>query len=635
MTKEHLGYGMDTGQPGLTEEQRERIALAYYRLDHWKRRCMEFYERAKESRKIMLLQDPKQDRVGASAKTIQLQTLKSTINNCIADQMDNLPEARLLPERPELGRVAEDFTDVVNYVLSQNRYEGFHYARIWDYFVTGTTITQVAWDPDMDYGEGNVSVIRWPVDAFVWDPAAADIQDARALMKVSWHPRSWYDERFPDEAKYIAESDASNRDVGLPDAQEDADADDDAVMLVEYWYRKYNPKTRRHTVGVDYLAGGALLGSEEDVYRHGMYPFVFTAFTPIEGLPVGDGLVQELVPMMRYINRYAQYMDENIAMSSKIRMLVKKDSGIDSEALADWSQNIITGDRVSENDIRWLQSRPLSGLAYQQMLQMQTDLKQDSGQNQFTRGETAGGITAASAISALQEAGGKITRMNTSKLNFGFKQIVEQIMWLVSQFYDDRRVKMITGSDGKQRKVDMSSAHLMGMDEMPEEMQAALVRKAQEQGLSADEVEAVRAMYRRDRGKRMKEALPPPPYTVQIQIQRRNPLRVQAQNDLFIQAYTMAAQAGQVFPLTLLFELLNVDGKERIMPVLQSVDQQTQMLKQMQQGIQQLQQENETLKKAVADYGKSIRGTQGQSGTDRNALAQNTIDPNAQAIQPV
>ena len=148
-------------------------------------------------------------------------------------------------------------------------------------------------------------------------------------------------------------------------------------------------------------------------------------------------------------------------------------------------------------------------------------------------------------------------------------------------------------------------------------------------------MEAVRAMYRRDRGKRRKEALPPPPYTVQIQIQRRNPLRVQAQNDLFIQAYTMAAQAGQVFPLTLLFELLNVDGKERIMPVLQSVDQQTQMLKQMQQGIQQLQQENETLKKAVADYGKSIRGTQGQSGTDRNALAQNTIDPNAQAIQPV
>ena len=108
--------------------------------------------------------------------------------------------------------------------------------------------------------------------------------------------------------------------------------------------------------------------------------------------------------MMRYINRYARYIDENLRMSAKARMLVRKESGIDTKALADWSSNIITGDNIDPSSIQWLQSKPLSGMAVQQMLQFQTDLKQDSGQNQFTRGETAGGVTAAQAISALQEA---------------------------------------------------------------------------------------------------------------------------------------------------------------------------------------------------------------------------------------
>ena len=62
--------------------------------------------------------------------------------------------------------------------------------------------------------------------------------------------------------------------------------------------------------------------------------------------------------------------------------------------------------------------------------------------------------------------------------------------------------------------------------------------------------------------------LPPPPYTVQVQVQRRNPLRQQAQNELVLQAYQMSAEAGQYFPLSTLFELLQVEGKERILPVL-------------------------------------------------------------------
>ena len=32
----------------------------------------------------------------------RLNTLNATVDNVVADQMDNLPEAKMMPERPEL-----------------------------------------------------------------------------------------------------------------------------------------------------------------------------------------------------------------------------------------------------------------------------------------------------------------------------------------------------------------------------------------------------------------------------------------------------------------------------------------------------------------------------------------------------
>ena len=191
----------------------------------------------------------------------------------------------------------------------------------------------------------------------------------------------------------------------------------------------------------------------------------------------------------------------------------------------DWECDVVEGDRIDPSALQWMQTQPFGGMATQQMMQLQADIKQDSGQNQFSRGETVGGVTAASAISALQEAGGKITRLRTNVFNQGFKEIATQTMWLISQFYDARRVLFITG-----RMVDANPERLFG--------------------------------------KALPGAVPPPPYTVQVQVQRRNPLRQQAQNDLFLQAYQLSAEAGQYFPLSALFEILHVDGKERILPLL-------------------------------------------------------------------
>lgn len=571
----------------LNDEDRELLDQIYDRLDIFEQMNRPYHDEAKKIRRIVHMDDPDQDDPEVVArngkKTLQLQTLKSTINNVVADQMLSMPEAKLLPETPDMQDAADDLQDMVHYVVyCANDFEQLHYRRCEDFYGPGTAVTQVAWDQDMNYGKGEIALLRWPLEAFLWDPMAENIQDCRAVMKVSWHPLSWYREHWPDEGRFVGSDRGEHNNVGMTLGQLDAEhsSDEERTLLIEYWWREYSAKSRRYTINVAYAAGNTLLSVDRDVYDHGMYPFILDVHDSIEGSLAGEGLVHELAPMMRYINRYASYVDMNLRMASKGRLLVRKGSGIDREALTDWENDVIEGDNISPENIQWLQNQPFNGTINQMMLQMQTDLKQDSGANQFTRGETTGGIVSGKAINSLIQAGGKVASMRTEQLKYGFKQIVEQIVWLMSQFYDNDRVVMITGRPS-----------------------------------------AIRVDTKRLFGKKTKGAVTPPPYTVQIEVSSRDPQRVANQNQMFMEAYTMSAQAQQFFPLSSLFSILNLDGKDKILPVIrenehyqEQMQAMQQQLEQMGQQMEQMQAENNNLKAAKTQAVNAMASMSARNG---------------------
>ena len=551
----------------LDEDDKALLELVYDRLDIFEEMNRPYHDEAKLCRKILRQDDPEQDDPETMARhgkrMLQLQTLKSTINNTVADQMASMPEAKILPETQDMQMIADDLQDLVHQVVyGANNYEQVHYRRAEDFYAVGTAVTQIFWDEDMLWGKGEVSIIRWPLEAFLWDPTADNIQDCRAVMKVGWHPLSWYREHYPEAGKYVTSDNGTHNNVGMTTAQEDAEhaSDEKRALMIEYWWREYNAESHRYTVNCALCAGGALLEVDRDVYAHGLYPFVIDVHDSVEGSITGDGLVKELTPMMRYINRYRAYVDMNLRMSSKGRLLMRKGSGIDREAFADMSQDIVEGDRIIQGeDWNWIQNQPFNSMISNEALQLQTELKQDSGANQFTRGETTGGIVSGKAINSLIQAGGKVGNMRTEQLNYGSKQIVEQILWLMAQFYDDKRVALVTGRNGQRREISVDKQKMFG--------------------------------------KKTKGAIPPPPYSVQIEISTRDPQRIANQNQMFMEAYTMAAQAQQFFPLSSLFQILNLDGKDRILPVIAANETYQQQMQAMQQQIEQMGQQMEGMQK--------------------------------------
>ena len=168
----------------LDQEEEELLTKIYDRLEIFEEMNRPYHDEAKKNRRIVHMDDPDQDDPETIKKhgkrMLQLQTLKSTVNNVIADQMSSMPEAKLLPETPEYQEAADDLQDMIHYVVyCANCYERTHYRRCEDFYVTGTAVTQIAWDPDMSYGRGEIALIRYPLEAFLWDPMADNIQDCR------------------------------------------------------------------------------------------------------------------------------------------------------------------------------------------------------------------------------------------------------------------------------------------------------------------------------------------------------------------------------------------------------------------------------------------------------------------------
>lgn len=551
----------------LSEKQRELVDDVYALYEAFREGSREYCDEIRMARQVFALKDPELDRFidDPVRVTPQLNTLNSTIDNMVADFIDNMPECVCMPERPELGEVADNVTDVMRWVLESNDYKSLWRDAVSDATVLGTGVLQVFFDGNFELGgvPGNVRIQTWKPECWLPDPLYEDFQDGRAVFKVNAHPLSYFAQRYPKHYAFIqpdADEHMEQSDLSRDDFH---GYDDPLVAMIECWYRRYDAKKERYVLNMCQLAGGALIydSREEDeqgVYAHGRYPFVTLRFRKRAGTAYGTGMIHEFADTQRMINRNVRYMDENARASSKPKLLVGKESGIDIDAATDYSKTVVTMNHVRSDAMQWFQASPLNSQVHSLVTWLQDTQKQDSGQNQFSRGEGGLGVTAASAINMLQEAGGKITRMHTASFNGSFRELAEHILALAAEFMDEERVLLITGvGDGEPgRNVRVSGLMLRGG---------------------------------------VRDAMARPAFSVRVQVQRNSPQQVQSFNQLVMQIAEICAQAGNPLPPEAIVRLLRVSGKDELLPVLRENDAIRAQLEQLSQTVEQLGAQNQQL----------------------------------------
>ena len=119
--------------------------------------------------------------------------------------------------------------------------------------------------------------------------------------------------------------------------------------------------------------------------------------------------------------------------------------------------------RLNSDSFMPLQTNVLSGNCMNYRDARVNELKEVSGNRDVSQGGTTSGLTAASAIAALQEAGSKLSRDMLKSAYRAFAKECYLIIELMRQFYDEQRVYRITGESGGVEYATFSAQQLRGV----------------------------------------------------------------------------------------------------------------------------------------------------------------------------
>ncbi len=383
--------------------------------------------------------------------TTGLKTRSAWLVNVIlskhADAMDAYPEPTCLPRARDDEAEARRLSAVVPVVLSQNDFEHTWSVNWWKKLKAGMAVYGVFWDPEKLSGRGDVAIR--PVDPLdlYWEPGITDLQDSRNLFLVRLQSRERLLEQYPD-----LEGELENTDFTGSRYLYDQSVDtSDRVPVIDWYYKKRDgARTVLHYVK---FVGRRVLYATENgplarrgLYDHGLYPFFADVLFPEEGTPGGFGYIDLCKDAQRQIDLMNNAIVANCVAAATPRWLKRGDDGINEEEYADWTRPFVhVQGSLEDSAIRPITVNPLSGNYLNVLAAKVNEIKETSGNRDVNNGGVGGGVTAASAIAAMQEQSGKLSRDQITNAYRCFRQVVYCVIELIRQFYTSPRQFRILG----------------------------------------------------------------------------------------------------------------------------------------------------------------------------------------------
>ena len=389
--------------------------------------------------------------------------LFNSIANKHADAMDNYPAPNVLPRAADDEQTARVLSRILPVVLEQADYEQVYSDTWWRKLKQGTGVKGVFWDPEAHGGLGEIAIRPMNLLMLYWEPGVEDIQTSPNFFSLRMENTRQLETRWPQLKGHSASV------LDVPRFLHDGGLDTtEKSVVVDWYYKKPDAEGRVLLHYCKFCNGVVLYASENDpeyagrgFYDHGQYPFVFDPLFVEEDSPAGFGYIDVMKECQTAIDRMNHAMDENVLLSSKQRYVLSDAAGVNEEELADFSRDIVhVVGRLGDDSFRPLQTTGLQGNSLSYRNSRIEELKEISGNRDMTQGGTAGGVTAASAIAALQEAGSKLSRDMLKSAYRAFAKECYLIMDLMRQFYDEERVFRIIGETGRSEFVHFSGAAL-------------------------------------------------------------------------------------------------------------------------------------------------------------------------------
>ena len=384
--------------------------------------------------------------------------LFNALANKHADAMDNIPTPNVLPREEGDKPEAEMLSSILPVVLDQCEFEEVYSCIQDDKLKSGTGIYGVFWDADKLNGLGNISIRCIDVVNLFWEPGIGDIQDSRNVFHVELQDNDLLEQQWP-ETKGKLGSGTGN----LSEYIHDDTIDTSQKTAVVDWYYKKNGALHycKFVEGVVLFATENEAAYEKGWYEDGRYPFEFDKLFSLKGSPCGFGYIDVAKSAQEYIDRGNQAILQNMLANARPRHFIRNDGSVKEEEYGDYTKPFVHVEGgLGTDSIMPIPQNPLPG-AYQSIISEKVnELKEVTGNRDISTGGTTSGVTAASAIAAMQEAGSKLSRDSNKASYRAFRQVVLMVIERIRQFYTLPRCFRILGQDGQEKYTEYTNAHL-------------------------------------------------------------------------------------------------------------------------------------------------------------------------------
>lgn len=397
---------------------------------------------------------------------------------------DAMPKIEFVPSEPNDFEVAQILNDVVSSDWDKNNWGYKITEALYDSHIYGTAFGCVKYDAEMDLGIGGIEFKS--ADPFYQypDPESLDVNEkSRYYIEAEPIPLETLKIEYPEVAQFLKADlqDISKKDKGLSEevryksptdnrtvmegsSAYDLKAHNEALKIccyvkdletVEEEMKEADPTTGQENVKyitrlkypngrMIVVVNGVLCEDGPIEYEDRKFPYLKLSNYILSREFWGMSEVEQLESPQKIFNKLISFALDVLTLMGNPIWIVDTSSGVDVENLFNRPGLIVEKEPGSE--VRREEGVQLQPYVLQMIDRMKSWFDDISGSNDVSRGVRPEGVTAASAIEALQSAANTRLRQKSRNLDAFMQNFGQMYLSRVFQYYSAPRVFRITNN---------------------------------------------------------------------------------------------------------------------------------------------------------------------------------------------
>lgn len=338
---------------------------------------------------------------------------------------------------------------------------------VWWMLLCGTGFIKTWWDPncgpvglvpDPKTGmpiEGKLGDIQYipetPFNIFAPDLREEEIENQPFVIHATTRSPDWVKMNFPK---------AMNGEEVNPTSADSTELFDTSFLnligtrnlerqrqclVLEVWVKPYQLPNFPNGAMFTIIDGKIVGGQGSMPFSHGKYPFAKIDHIP-GGKFYGTSSIEDLLPLQKEYNRTRGQIIEAKNRMAKPQLIAPRGS-VDASKITS-EPGLVIQYTPGFDPPKPLPLQPLPNYVLEELDRIKIDWDDISGQHDVSKGQVPPGVTAATAISYLQERDESRMSPSFDSLEEGIEKIAQMALSYVHDYWTVERMVKVTGADG-------------------------------------------------------------------------------------------------------------------------------------------------------------------------------------------